>query len=86
MSNSLSLDQARQFVGPDLVPNCFQSLSAEDTSRQRVKGEFLNIRILEIWNFHTCMLLEFLVILMSMFTVIQLFDTVSFQSDPFINC
>ena len=31
MSNSLD------FVGPDLGPNCLQSLSADDTSRQRVK-------------------------------------------------
>ena len=25
------------FVGPDLGPNCLQRLSADDTSRQRVK-------------------------------------------------
>ena len=36
VSNSLDSDQARQFVGPDLDPNCLQKLSAEDTSRQRV--------------------------------------------------
>ena len=34
MSNSLDPDQARQFIGPDLGPNCLQKLSAEDTSRQ----------------------------------------------------
>ena len=28
---------AKHFVGPDLVANCFQKLTAEDTSRQRVK-------------------------------------------------
>ena len=28
----------QHFVGPDLVPNCLQMLSAIDTSRQRVKG------------------------------------------------
>ena len=35
VSNSLEPDQARPFVGPDLVPNCLQMLT-EDTSRQRV--------------------------------------------------
>ena len=39
VSNSLDLDQAQHFVGPDLGPNCLQRLSAEDTSRQRVKEE-----------------------------------------------
>ena len=34
MSNSLDLDQARHFVGPDLGPNCLQRLSADDTGRQ----------------------------------------------------
>ena len=29
-------DQARHLVGPDLGPNCLQSLSADDTCRQRV--------------------------------------------------
>ena len=29
VSNSLDPDQARQFVGPDLGPNCLQRLSAE---------------------------------------------------------
>ena len=33
--NSLDPDQARRFVGPDLRPNCLQSSSADDTSRQR---------------------------------------------------
>ena len=36
MSNSLDPDQARQFVGPDLGPNCLIRLSAEDTGIQRV--------------------------------------------------
>ena len=30
MTNSLVPDQARHFVGPDLGPNCLQSLSADD--------------------------------------------------------
>ena len=38
VSNSLDPDQARQFVGPDLGPNCLQKLSANKTSRQRVKA------------------------------------------------
>ena len=37
MSNSLDLDQARRFVGPDHGPNRLQRLSAEDTSKLRVK-------------------------------------------------
>ena len=32
VSNSLDPDQARHFVVPDLGPNCFQRLSADDTS------------------------------------------------------
>ena len=42
MSSILDPDQARQFVGPDLGPNCLQRLSADDTaSRQKVKQYFL---------------------------------------------
>ena len=33
VSNRLDPVQARHFVGPDLVPNCLQRLSTEDTSR-----------------------------------------------------
>ena len=36
MSNSLDLDQARHFVGPELGPNCLQRLTADDTCRQSV--------------------------------------------------
>ena len=36
MSNSLNLDQARHFVGPDLGPNYLQRLSADDTRRQSI--------------------------------------------------
>ena len=32
--NSLDSDQALCFVGPDLVPNCLQKLSADDKRRQ----------------------------------------------------
>ena len=39
MSNSLDPDQARQFVGPDLGPNCLPRLSANDTGRQIVNSE-----------------------------------------------
>ena len=38
MSNSLDLDQAQHFVGPDLAPNCLKKLSADDTSRQIFNG------------------------------------------------
>ena len=34
VSHSLDPDQVRRFVGPDLVPNCLQMLSADDNSRQ----------------------------------------------------
>ena len=33
MSNSLDPDQDRQNVGPDLHPNCLQTLSADDKSQ-----------------------------------------------------
>ena len=33
MSNSLDPDKARQFVGPDLGPNCLQRLSADETGQ-----------------------------------------------------
>ena len=36
MSDSLDPDQTRQFVGPDLGPNCLPKLLADDTGRQRV--------------------------------------------------
>ena len=36
MSNSLDPDQARLFVRPDLGPNCWPRLSADDSGRQRV--------------------------------------------------
>ena len=39
MSNSLDTDQARHFVGLHLGPNWLQRLSADDTSRQRVKKQ-----------------------------------------------
>ena len=38
MSNSLNPDQDRRFIAFDLDQNCLQMLSAEDTSRQKVKG------------------------------------------------
>ena len=37
LSNSLDLDQGRHFVRPGLGPNCLQRLSADNTSKQRVK-------------------------------------------------
>ena len=41
MSISLDPDQARHFVGPDLGPNCLQILSADDTSKQRIKVDLV---------------------------------------------
>ena len=35
VSNSLDPVQVRHFVGSDLCPNCFQTLLADYTSRQR---------------------------------------------------
>ena len=34
MSNSLNPDQAQHFVGPDLGPNCLQSLSADIAGKE----------------------------------------------------
>ena len=36
-SNRLDTDEIRGFVGPDLIPNSFQRLSAGDNRRQRNK-------------------------------------------------
>ena len=41
VSNSFDSDQARYFVWHDLGPNCLQMLSADSTSRQRVKKCFV---------------------------------------------
>ena len=38
MSNSLDPDQALCFVEPDLVLNCLQKLSVDDTRKQKVKN------------------------------------------------
>ena len=43
VSNTLDPDQARHFVGPDLGPNCLQTFSADDTSRQIVQD--INIKL-----------------------------------------
>ena len=45
MSNSLDPDQARHSVGPDLIPNCLQKLSADDTRRQRVNNNILPVAV-----------------------------------------
>ena len=37
VSNSLDADQDRQFVRPDLGPNYWQRISADNTGKQRVK-------------------------------------------------
>ena len=44
--NNLDPDQAKCFVGPDLGPDCLQWLSADDTSRQRVKIDFHGSNVL----------------------------------------
>ena len=43
VSNSLDLDQAQHFVGPDLGPSCLQRIQSDDTNRQRV-NKWLNGR------------------------------------------
>ena len=40
VSNGLDPDQALHFDRPDLGPNCLQGLSADDTSRQRIKDDY----------------------------------------------
>ena len=39
MSNSLDPDQVRHSVGPDLVPNCLQKLSADDEAKSKFHVE-----------------------------------------------
>ena len=46
MSNNLDPDQAQHFVGSDLGPSSLQRLSADDTSRLRVKHCHGNIRMI----------------------------------------
>ena len=46
MSNSLDPVQERQNVVPDLGLNCFQRLSADNTSRQRVWMHVINLFLL----------------------------------------
>ena len=53
MSNGLGPDKARQNVGPDLVPNHFQKLSADDTSMQRVKDTGMDYKLNYIYIFFT---------------------------------
>ena len=39
-NNSLDSDQTKQFVGPDLDPNCLQRLSADKTLTHCILGNF----------------------------------------------
>ena len=39
VSSSLDPDQVRQYIGPDLGPNCLQKTSADDSSRLRATGK-----------------------------------------------
>ena len=49
VSNSSDPDQAPHFVGPDLGPNCLQRLSADNTSKRRVKvGMIFGIRAMAL--------------------------------------
>ena len=54
VSNSLDPDQARQNVGPDLDPNSLQKLSADATSRQRVKWGIYCLLKAHMQILHTC--------------------------------
>ena len=56
MLNSLDQDQARHSVRPDLDPNCLQTLSADDTSRGRVKLRIDNwhCKIMRLRNSKKC--------------------------------
>ena len=47
MSNSLDPDQARHSVGPDLGPNCLQSLPADKIRWQKVKSQ---LQVVTSWN------------------------------------
>ena len=51
VSYSLDQYQARHFVGSDLVPNCLQRLSADHTSRYRVKKKVASSEALMIEHF-----------------------------------
>ena len=42
VSNSLDPDQARNYVGPDLGPNCLQRLQPDDNDKLRVNRKHQN--------------------------------------------
>ena len=42
LSNSLDPDQAQQFLGPDLGPNCLQRSSVDDTGKQNIPDKIRN--------------------------------------------
>ena len=43
VSNRLDPDEPSHFVGPDLVPNCLQKISADNTGRYRLKLQLISI-------------------------------------------
>ena len=49
MSNSLDPDQARQFVGPDLGPNCLQRLSADISGKELNEKQLVDTFGLKPW-------------------------------------
>ena len=49
VSNSLDPDQARQFVGPDLGPNCLQRLSADIAGKELNTKQLVDIFGLKPW-------------------------------------
>ena len=48
MSNSLDPDQARHFVGPGLVPDCLEKISAD--TALRFKSVYLNKVDIVLWD------------------------------------
>ena len=54
MSNSLDADQARRIVGPDLGQECFPTLSANDTGRQRVNPHEMVLTEKNSYEYHNC--------------------------------
>ena len=52
MSNSWDPDQVRQSVGYDLDQNCLQSVSADNTSKQRVNN-VKHVVLTIICHYHT---------------------------------
>ena len=50
MANILDPDQDQHSIGPDLGSNCLQRLSADDSSRQRLKFLYASFVLFQVYS------------------------------------